>query len=223
MSARGGAPSQTDVTPAKKRRLGFAAKYGSVVPKVIEALPRRSLGELQGIWLNLLPHLAGRNDHETSPLARELREAIIAEWASRSRLAMLDPDNFPWPSTEAGGGGGTSVNGGWQPLGMLAFLGYHVGTAQGLTRQNRKAILDAVFADHLPPLNGPSYMREWGDPSSGARLRKLAESLAAFARNAKRRRSDALIQAIADWESDLKYLKMSYYDGRFSFGWPSHP
>ncbi|UVO54004.1 hypothetical protein [Sphingomonas sp. SUN039] len=201
---------------------GFREKFGHLVPRTIEALPRRSLFQIQGIWLKLVPFLAGRHENETSPLAVALRDAILSEWASRSRLALLDPDRFPWPSTEVtDGGGGNGVAGELEPLGMLAFLGYHVGIAQGLSPQNRRAILDTAYAESLPPLIGPAYMRGWGDPESGTRLRKLAESLAAFARSAKRRRTDTLQQAISDWEADLRYLKVTYYDGRYGFGWPT--
>jgi hypothetical protein len=63
-------------------------------------------------------------------------------------------------------------------------------------------------------------MAEWGAPSTGPRLRKMVESLAAFARNAKRRDARRLSVAIAEWESDLDYLKRTYYVGRYDFVWP---
>lgn len=201
---------------------GFRARYGHLIPRIIESLPKRSLRELQAIWLKLVPHLAGRNEHETSPLALQLRDAILNEWATRSKAAFRDPESFVWPTTEIGGRGDGHVDAhGWQPLGMIGFLGYHVGTTHGLTDGNRRAILDAAFSAVLPPLNGPTYMRDWGEPASSNRLRKLAESLAAFTRNAKRRRFQPMEAAIADWEHDLRYLKIAYYDGRFGFGWPA--
>jgi hypothetical protein len=63
-------------------------------------------------------------------------------------------------------------------------------------------------------------MAEWGEPKSINRLKKLADSLATFARNARRRRSSDMDHAIAEWEEDLKYLKDTYYTGRFRFDWP---
>lgn len=104
---------------------------------------------------------------------------------------------------------------------MLAFLGYRVGLTKGLSERSRVQILDVAFGSPLPPINGPDYMREWGTPKSAARLKKLADSLAAFARNAKRNSSTSLESAIADWEHDLEYLYYQYYVGKFRFAWPS--
>ena len=201
----------------------FRARYGRHVPGTIEALPRRSLCEIQSIWAKLVPHLAGRNDRETSPLAIELRDAIIREWTSRNHDSALDPEHFPWPSTDAPMGIGNVDPKSWRPEGMLAFLGYHVGTTQGLEQSSRRAILDTVFLSELPPLNGPSYMQEWGTPNTGKRLSKLAESLAAFTRNAARRQEGSFSVAIAEWQADLKYLYNQYYRNRFAFPWPELP
>jgi hypothetical protein len=203
------------------RANSFKARYGRFVPGVIEALPRRSLTEIQAIWGKLVPHLTGKNDHETSPLASELRDAIIEEWTSRAHASLLDPEHFPWPTTDAPVGTGSVEAKAWRREGMLAFLGYHVGITNGLEELSRRAILDTAFLAALPPLNGLSYMQEWGEPNSARRLRKLAESLAAFTRNAARRREGSFSVAIAEWEADLKYLYVQYYRNRFEFPWPA--
>ena len=54
-----------------------------------------------------------------------------------------------------------------------------------------------------------------------SRLRRLANEIARFARNAKRKRSANMESAIADWEDDLHYLYRQYYVGKFGFGWPT--
>ena len=56
---------------------------------------------------------------------------------------------------------------------------------------------------------------------AAARLKKMAETIAALARNAKRRNNASLDQAIRDWEHDLSFLYHTYYVGHFGFGWPS--
>jgi len=50
----------------------------------------------------------------------------------------------------------------------------------------------------------------------------MAESIAAFCRNAKLRDSSSLAAAISDWEVDLVWLKQTYYDRKFHrvFNWP---
>jgi hypothetical protein len=48
----------------------------------------------------------------------------------------------------------------------------------------------------------------------------MAESIASFARSAKRRDADTLAHAIGDWENDLQHLYHTYYVGRFGFAWP---
>lgn len=127
---------------------------------------------------------------------------------------------FPWPRTEAvdGDGAGDDM---CFPIadGMLGFVGYRVG-ASGVAADQRADLLDSVYAKALPPLNSKAYMESWGTPGTAARLSKLAGSLAAFARNAKRQQRNRLATAIAEWEVDLAYLKKTYYDGRYDFPWP---
>ena len=59
-----------------------------------------------------------------------------------------------------------------------------------------------------------------GNPQSDTRLKKLANSLATFTRNARRRRNSDMNQAIIEWEEDISYLKNKYYTNRFGFDWP---
>lgn len=109
----------------------------------------------------------------------------------------------------------------WLRLGMLAFLGYRVGRSDGKVDKERQLILAEVFDSNLPPAFPPSYVSQWGGPSSSTRLKKIAEAIAAFTRNAKRRNDGRLDEAIADWEFDLKFLHRKYYIGKFHFGFPT--
>ena len=105
--------------------------------------------------------------------------------------------------------------------GMLKFMGYSVGRKAALSTDRRRAILQYVFTGRLPPVNDALYVQEWARPRSNRRLRKIANSLATFARNARKKKSSSWNRAIANWEADLAYLKRRYYDKRDrDWKWP---
>lgn len=152
--------------------------------------------------------------------AKERLVRIELEWERRQALAPDHPDYFPWPSTEASIGDGSVVTDDWQEIGMLAYLGYRVDRSSTLTAAQRTQLLGRIFTMMLPPLNSISYMQQWDSPRTAFRLRKIAESLAAFARNGKRRKNSALLEAIRKWEEDLAHLRRTYYVNCFDFPWP---
>ena len=213
--ARGSGPVGNQVGVRAKPRKARPLQLD--VTSLISKLPRRTMAELRGQWLNVLRMIEAGG--ETKAL-RAFRQALIDEWARRYQLALDDPEHFDWPSTAAGPADGSLRPGGWHPEGLLSYLGYRVGEIQGVGRPTRRNILDVVFGQPLPPVNSATYMRGWGSPSSPARLHKLANELASFARNAKRKRSADMSRAIGDWEDDLRYLHDKYYVERFHFGWP---
>ena len=102
---------------------------------------------------------------------------------------------------------------------MLRHIGYRVGETQPMRRETREPLLEFVFECHLPPVGDRTYYFEWGKPLSAQRLGKLANTLAALTRNAKRRDA-SLAGAIRDWENDLSFLYRRYYLAFFQFGWP---
>lgn len=129
-------------------------------------------------------------------------------------------DYFPWPNTAALSGKGNLPTAVFTTKeGLLSYCGYKVG-ANGLPLDPRRKILDAIFLAQLPPIDDPAYCAQWGEPRSAKRLQKLAETMAAFVRNAKRRDAARMEKSIREWETDLAYLKRRYYDNRFSFPWP---
>jgi hypothetical protein len=163
--------------------------------------------------------MAGRKPAEISPAVLSLHAAILEEWQRRASSLLADDGYFKWPTTEAPPGDGSVSGSTWRAIGMLSEMGYHVGTTEGLPYVERRFILDQVHDICLPPLNDRFYMLEWGEPRTPGRLRKTAETIAALARNAKRRRLD-LQAACDDWEGDLDYLYTKYYVGRYRFAWP---
>jgi|TARA_B100001964_G_C14086837_1_gene532934 hypothetical protein len=130
---------------------------------------------------------------------------------------------FEWPSTDAPAAKyGFSGDCFWYKHGLLQYVGYKVGNT-GRNTVLRRRILDSVFHNTLPNVNNSSYMREWNKPKSAKRLRKMANAIANFCKNSKRRQQNTgvnLSKAIEDWEDDLYYLYVDYYRGRFGFKWP---
>jgi hypothetical protein len=99
---------------------------------------------------------------------------------------------------------------------------YRVGSTNGASTRIRRALLAEIFTGHLPPVFPSDYLNEWGQPGTAARLQKMAETIAAFTRNAKRKRTVGMGDAIRDWEDDLRFLYESYYVRHFHFAWPSN-
>jgi hypothetical protein len=172
----------------------------------------RLLGQLQNVF-----RILAKPDSELREKAQKLRQEISCTWRNQAAHGKW----FPWPTTVAcrGGRGLRGVD--WRPQGMLGFLGYHVGETQPTRQEIRRCILEYAFECDLPPVNDPAYHEEWGEPRTAQRLYKLANTLAALIRNAKRRDAVSMERAINDWERDLLFLYAKYYVEFFHFGWPA--
>lgn len=137
-----------------------------------------------------------------------------------------DFPGFPFPSTDIYKLRRSILRGleevDWKNQGLLALSGYRVGRTKGEPRDRRRRILNFLFLkDDLRDVSDAEYAAEWGHPMSSTRLRKLAESLAAFTRNAKRRNDANMEQAIEEWEEDLDYLRKTFYERWGDFPWPT--
>lgn len=142
-----------------------------------EIFSRRN--DVPEVLADLVTELAFRH----RPKAIILQKEVIAKLNE-----ITTAEYFRWPQTDAPQGKkGFSAN--WPEVGLLRFMGYTVGT-NGIGQHRRKEILDAAFNSILPNVNTRNYMEEWGSPDTAKRLRKIAESIAAFIRNAKRSSSD---------------------------------
>jgi hypothetical protein len=187
--------------------------------RVAARIPSYDMGKLLQTWKNALRSMSQtRTTLELSKIANII-DLIEREWSSRSCVPV--DSKFNWPTTNAPKAvrsiGGLDS----EQEGMLSFLEYHVGQLGGLSSFERKAILDRVFEGRLPKVFVDSYMAEWSEPKSAKRLQKMAECIAAFARNAKRRKDDRMDQAIREWENDLEYLYNKFYVDYFRFAWPT--
>ena len=169
------------------------------------------------IWLNALRLIQRGANQRSLDEARQILEGVETIWFVRARGAPAGW--FPWPSTVADGGDGSVSGEEWLGTGPLKFLGYTVGS-NGEPKGVRWAVLERAFNVALPPVFPPQYLAAWGDPGSAQRLHKIADSIAAFARNAKRRDPGGLGAAIADWVTDLDHLHDKFYATQFGFDWP---
>lgn len=178
------------------------------------------MSELMKLWRNAIRYEAQGPTSPYYAMANSIIPEIRKEWTRRGKNPPNPDDYFKWPSTEAYDGNGRLSGAGWVEEGVLKYMGYSVGRTSGENREVRQRILSHTFEGPLPPVFPINYSREWGEPGSSGRLRKMAETLAALTRNAKRRRTSKLRDAIRDWESDLEYLYHEYYIDRFHFLWP---
>ncbi|MBD1823447.1 hypothetical protein H6F51_13240 [Cyanobacteria bacterium FACHB-DQ100] len=170
-------------------------------------------------WNN--PDVLREVHHELQFRTRKKARTLLARISARL-TELKDTKTFVWPTTTA------TVKVGSKNLsedvfkyeeGLLKLYGYKVGV-NGLPENQRRQILDDIFLHSLPSIDNVAYLSEWGQLGTAKRLKKLADSIAAFTRNARRRNAGAFDKAIRDWEADLAYLKRTYYDERFSFQWP---
>lgn len=204
-----------DLTQAKR------PLFDQVVARQTERLTSLSDQALCTVWWEFTQYFVKINRAERSRRDWLFQQSLAEEWRRRTLAPHPSDASFQWPSTEASAGHLSLEVQMGPATGILAALGYRVGQA-GAPLKQRRQILDFVFTEDLPPIDSAAYMRSWGEPNSGPRLQKLAESLAAFARNAKRREVDALKMAICHWQDDLQYLHDRYYTGHFGFNWPMH-
>lgn len=148
--------------------------------------------------------------------ARELRADLLSRLADLAKKA----EYFVWPNTVAVPGDG-AIDGvvDWPSTGLLSSRGYTTGVSAP-SASERRAILDDIYLNPQPNVNDAEYMDTFGSPGSADRLRRLAQSIASFAKNAKRKAQPSLATAIERWEVDLEYLRTKFYVGRYDFPWP---
>lgn len=191
-----------------------------VIALQIANLPSLDDEHLLQVWIRFARYYGRIRDAERSRRDRTFNTALYEEWHRRKGVATAD-GSFHWPSTVAVTGDGTMDGGFWPPKGMLDAIGYKVGR-DGLDHAVRERLLDYLMTERLPPVASPVYVREWAEANTPRRLQKLAETLAALTRNAKRNQARDFAKAVAEWENDLTYLYDRYYVGRCGFGWPTY-
>ncbi|MBT3497731.1 MAG: hypothetical protein HN463_02540 [Gemmatimonadales bacterium] len=117
-------------------------------------------------------------------------------------------------------GGGGDID--WRKEGLLSLSGYRVGVTRGVQRPTRELVLNTiVLVDDLSDIRDEEYAREWGAPDTEARLKKLADTLATLARNARRQEGANMQTAIREWESDLEYIRTNFQSRWPDIDWPN--
>ena len=159
----------------------------------------------------------------TSKRVNELTDRVLALYDFPDPEEETGDDvSFAWPGTAIMPGQKALSNDHFDyERGVLSFLGYRVGRS-GVGKRKRHAVLVYTFNDRLPMVGSLEYMEEWGKPKSGKRLKKMADSLASFARNGQSNERQDMSEAVNQWIDDLAWLKSEYYDGKFDrkFRWP---
>lgn len=176
-------------------------------------IPKLKPWQLMQIWRRCIPEAL------KNPQSIEARAVADIErvWATGE---FSDDEYFTWPIGWAKPGlGKIDRIDDWPELGLLKQMGYQVGK-EAKSESFRRALLSKILDAHLPPLLHPDYIAEWGAPGTAARLRKMAHSVAAFARNADRQ-GPRLALAVEHWQGDLQFLHDKFYVDRFGFDWPS--
>jgi hypothetical protein len=196
----------------------------SDVKRHVSLLESYSAEALQKRWLNCLKNYLKPESQFPRALLNEMMTAIDEEWRRRKQSTIgLKRDE--WPSTEVGLTTTSSLSVNWPEKGILSFVGYRVGKTNPTRPETlRKLILEAVFLREIPPILPRFMMAEWGDPGTKVRLLKIANVLAAFARNAKNKRKLVMSLSIKSWEEDLEHLRQKFWLPHFCYAtemWPS--
>jgi hypothetical protein len=144
---------------------------------------------------------------QAHPVLRDIAEFLNGEWPTTGVIPQ-------------GKGGGPDHD--VPETGLLKRIGYSVGKTGASESQRREALKKAyeVSVEQYSEEYSEKYLSEWGEPETSNRLRKIAESVAAFCRS--HRGQPGRETAIGHWESDLEWLRNQYYNPlSYAFEWPS--
>ena len=197
----------------------------AIAERLSRTLPDMRLDGMYHLCLNAKRHLEDERPLMQAAAALIL-QAIDVERARRKHQAPGSESRegaFRWPSTEVHQGKSAAA-GRFEienpaPEGMLVRMGYRVGMKRGESDYSRQRILQRIFEQDLAGEES-FYKDSWGANGSAHRLKKLAYTIAALTRNAKRRSVHRMDEAINQWEDDLAFLHQRYYVGQFDFPWP---
>jgi hypothetical protein len=145
----------------------------------------------------------------TNDVIENIKSSIEAHTSTPWRHVLSD--YLRWPTTDAPDSLKKILTPFIDDVGVLSACGYSVGK-NGKTKYERINVLEEILKGDLRTLDlSVSYLLSWGDPNSISRLMKLAKTIAALCRNAKRSKADYL-QAVENWTEDLTYLKENHYE-----------
>ena len=112
---------------------------------ITNKIPTMKDQDLFNLFRNVVRMLAEEKKVEE---VNSVLTAIESEWQERLNQAQVDNHSASKPT-----------------VGMLAALGYHVGSVSGERTSVRKKILSRVLEGQLPMVGSPAYTYEWGTPN----------------------------------------------------------
>jgi len=154
---------------------------------ITKKIPKLADDELLNLFKNAVRLLS---KSENTP-ALEVVNAVGKEWKKRLELARAGKYSPATPD-----------------IGMLATLGYRVGSVNGEKTAIRRKILAHIMEGELPFVGSPAYTDEWGVPNSSKRYQKLTR---VFGGNLNNKAHVDNAQAIIEWSEDLEWVQNKYH------------
>jgi hypothetical protein len=157
---------------------------------------------------------------QADPLEIADPESLLKFVDGHPVFKYLFNQEFPWPETAFEDGPPATIGEGFDgedASSPLYKIGYSVAQQVALSPSRRHDLLEEAYAEErLPWCISDEYMEDWGDANSRKRLRRIAWHLHLMTKRFKRHK-----EAVARWESDLNWLKRTYYKPIHRFRWPS--
>jgi len=156
---------------------------------IIEKMPKMNDEEL----LVLFHNAASKLSTGLNPAAESIIAAVEHEWKKRLERARAGTHLAARPNE-----------------GMLATLGYRVGSVNGEKTPNRRRILKHLLERQLPMVGSPAYTDEWGAPKSSKRYDKLNRFLESQLNNPGNINRPNMAKAMIEWREDLDWVQTTY-------------
>jgi len=157
---------------------------------------------------------------QADPLELAAPEALLKFVEGHPVFDYLFNQEFPWPETAFEDAPPATIGEGFDgeaASSPLYKMGYSVAQQVALSPSQRRDLLDDTYAEgSLPWCISDDYMGDWGEANSRRRLRRIAWHLHLMTKRFKRHE-----EAVARWESDLDWLKRTYYKPIHRFRWPT--
>lgn len=157
---------------------------------------------------------------QADPLEIADPESLLKFVDGHPVFEYLFNQEFPCPETAFEDGPPATIGEGFDgedASSPLYKMGYSVAQQVALTPSRRHDLLEETYVEEsLPWCISDEYMEDWGEANSRKRLRRIAWHLHLMTKRFKRH-----MEAVARWESDLDWLKRTYYKPIHRFRWPS--
>lgn len=150
-------------------------------------------GEYKGEMLNMLfaKSLDSLLNEEQIEDAKQIINLIKKDWIKKTRKGEYYHPKSSTPD-----------------IGMMSSIGYHVGHEKGRPKHIRRELLDLVISEELPPVGSEKYCKEWGDPMTVKRYKKLHDFLYYMSKKFKNSKNHN--KAVSEWIEDIEYIEKQW-------------